>query len=74
MVWAGGWNKLKDEPGKDVEHGSERGVDEGDDGPTTAEIFLPFRQGCSLMGAGDLILLPKDMLFRVEVEETRQGK
>ena len=44
MVGTGCWNELKDQPGKDVEHGPKWGVHEGNDGSATAEFFLSFGQ------------------------------
>ena len=44
MVGTGGWNELKDESGKDIEHGSKWRVHEGDDGSTAAKFFLSFCQ------------------------------
>ena len=44
MVGTGGWNELKDESGKDIEHGSKWRFHEGDDGSTAAKFFLSFCQ------------------------------
>ena len=47
VIWTGGWDELKDEPSKDVEHRSKGRIHEGDDGSTAPKIFLAFGQDVS---------------------------
>ena len=48
MVRTGHWNQLKDEACQDVQHGTKRRVNEGNDGSATAVIFFLFSHDVSV--------------------------